>query len=405
MPPSRAAALSSLGLSAAATADDAKAAFRKLALRYHPDKNPSPDAASRFHAISDAFEALMSADDRQAEAEAILADPLAEVLGANWARGFADGSIDPEVALKQARQRALAGEVGDESEMEELRAMLDSMPAGVGGFGDLEGIDLASLGGAGALPELTPEMMQEGGNPFKAFFDAMPESQRGPMMALFEKTFPAFLANEMEEQQLHVENELFARALRQNRISPTAHEDNPGSQDVGIDEKSRLLAEEFNAEAIKAFEQGRYRVAADALTEAISLDPNNAAFYGNRSLAHERGDRFEEALADAERCICCDPTYAPGYERKGRALLGLRDFKGAVAACRRGIIVDSEHAGLQSAFEEAQRAAAAHKLDIVRTGSDVLGLSPADYLGPADYLDGSSTRAERKEASTRCLLH
>ena len=42
-------------------------------------------------------------------------------------------------------------------------------------------------------------------NPFKEFFDSMPEDQRGPMMALFEKTFPAFLAQEMEEQQMQAE--------------------------------------------------------------------------------------------------------------------------------------------------------------------------------------------------------
>ena len=41
---------------------------------------------------------------------------------------------------------------------------------------------------------------------------------------------------------------------------------------------------------------------------------------------------FTKALADAESCVRCDPTYAPGYERKGRALLGLREFKGAEAA-------------------------------------------------------------------------
>ena len=32
---------------------------------------------------------------------------------------------------------------------------------------------------------------------------------------------------------------------------------------------------------------------------AISLDPCNPAFYGNRSLALERAARFEEALVDA----------------------------------------------------------------------------------------------------------
>ena len=55
--------------------------------------------------------------------------------------------------------------------------------------------------------------------------------------------------------------------------------------------------------------RGRYEEAAACLSEAISLDPTNPAFYGNRSLARERAGEFEQALHDAESCIRCDPTY------------------------------------------------------------------------------------------------
>ena len=223
--PSRADNLRTLGLAPGASADEAKAAFKRLALKLHPDKNPAPDAIERFQAVSAAFEAVMQADDRSAEAESMLADPLADLFGSGWARGFADGSLDPEAVLAQARQRAMAeagqasdpfaaaaAEMGLDVSTEELRAMLEGMPPDLGGAGGLGGLgglglDAESLAGMGALPELTPEMLAEGGNPFKAFFDAMPESQRGPMMALFEKTFPAFLANELEEQQLQESRE------------------------------------------------------------------------------------------------------------------------------------------------------------------------------------------------------
>ncbi|KAL1515382.1 hypothetical protein AB1Y20_002010 [Prymnesium parvum] len=380
----RSAALRELGLPPAASGDEAKAAFRRLALKLHPDKNPAPDANERFQALAHAFESVMRADDRTAEAEAVLSDPLAEVFGANWARGFADGSLDPHAALQRARERAMAEEaagdpladaaaaMGLDLGAEELRAMLEAMPSDLRGGDGLDGLEGLDASAAAGLPEITPEMLADGGNPFKAFFDAMPEAQRGPMMALFEKTFPAFLANELEEQQLDAENELFALALRQNKLPAAA---------AAVEEERRELAEEFNAAAIDAFERGRYQAAAEALGEAIALDPSNAAFYGNRSLAYERAARYEEALADAESCVRCDPTYAPGYERKARALLGCADYKGAEAACRRGLLVDAEHAGLQRAFEEARAAAAAHKLEIVRAGSDVLGLSPEDYLG------------------------
>ena len=55
-----------LGLSSAATLADVKKAFRQKASFWHPDKNPSPDAAARFRAVQTAYEVLSDADRRQA---------------------------------------------------------------------------------------------------------------------------------------------------------------------------------------------------------------------------------------------------------------------------------------------------------------------------------------------------
>ena len=90
---------------------------------------------------------------------------------------------------------------------------LSSIGGGAGGLGDL-----AALGGDFAALGALPDVPGDGAaNLFKEFFDSMPEEQRGPMMALFEKTFPAFLAQEMEEQQMQAENELFSARGRQGR--------------------------------------------------------------------------------------------------------------------------------------------------------------------------------------------
>lgn len=71
---------SKLGVSPAATADAIKAAYRKKAAQYHPDKNPSPDAATRFREVQEAYEVLSDADRRKAydgyRQRSLIEDPI-----------------------------------------------------------------------------------------------------------------------------------------------------------------------------------------------------------------------------------------------------------------------------------------------------------------------------------------
>ena len=48
-----------LGISRDALAKQIKKAYRTLAMKYHPDKNPDdPDAQTKFHDINDAYEVM-----------------------------------------------------------------------------------------------------------------------------------------------------------------------------------------------------------------------------------------------------------------------------------------------------------------------------------------------------------
>jgi sRNA-binding protein len=55
----RAAALSTLGLGPAeGTPDKIRSAYRRLALKWHPDKNPSAGAVEQFRRVQEAYEYL-----------------------------------------------------------------------------------------------------------------------------------------------------------------------------------------------------------------------------------------------------------------------------------------------------------------------------------------------------------
>ena len=54
-----------LGITKAATDDEVKKAYRKLALRYHPDKNKAANAEEKFKEVAEAYEVLSDKSKRE----------------------------------------------------------------------------------------------------------------------------------------------------------------------------------------------------------------------------------------------------------------------------------------------------------------------------------------------------
>jgi molecular chaperone DnaJ len=77
-----------LGVARDATAQQIKAAYRKLALKYHPDKNPGDaEAEERFKEAAEAY-AVLSDDEKRSRYDR---------FGREAAGGFGPGNIDPTI--------------------------------------------------------------------------------------------------------------------------------------------------------------------------------------------------------------------------------------------------------------------------------------------------------------------
>ena len=83
-----------LGVASSASAEAIKAAYRKKAAQYHPDKNPSPDAAARFREVQQAYEVLGDAQRRKDfddyRQRSLIEDPLpvASEIAAKYIQGI-----------------------------------------------------------------------------------------------------------------------------------------------------------------------------------------------------------------------------------------------------------------------------------------------------------------------------
>ncbi|MEM8727456.1 MAG: molecular chaperone DnaJ [Chlamydiota bacterium] len=122
-----------LGISKEASSDEIKKAYRKLAIKYHPDKNAdNPDAEKKFKEVSEAYEVLSNDQKRQ----------LYDQYGSDALKGGGTGG----------------GGAGFSSMEEALRTFMGAFGSG-GGTGD--GTIFGSLFGGGFGGE-TQELARQG---------------------------------------------------------------------------------------------------------------------------------------------------------------------------------------------------------------------------------------------------
>ncbi len=82
-----------LGIQPNASIDAIKAAYRRNATKYHPDRNSAPDAPARFREIQEAYDVLSDAERRKAyddyRQRSLIDNPLevAQEIAAKYLQG------------------------------------------------------------------------------------------------------------------------------------------------------------------------------------------------------------------------------------------------------------------------------------------------------------------------------
>ena len=109
-PEARASALASLGLGPEARTDEVRKAYRRLALRYHPDGSGDPKTAGRFAGVLRAYKVLVAAEGSGPGSAARRFRCVEEARGDLFALGQVLASdADPGARRAAARALGLSG--------------------------------------------------------------------------------------------------------------------------------------------------------------------------------------------------------------------------------------------------------------------------------------------------------
>jgi tetratricopeptide (TPR) repeat protein len=131
--------------------------------------------------------------------------------------------------------------------------------------------------------------------------------------------------------------------------------------DVAKERETEFRANDAKERGNECLSEGNFRAAVQFYTTAINQQhaPEQHVYYSNRAAAYCKLGEWDDALADAERCVLVRPDWGKGYFRKGVALQGLKRLGEAVDAFRKGITVDPANEGLKKALDSATGAASA----------------------------------------------
>ena len=94
--------------------------------------------------------------------------------------------------------------------------------------------------------------------------------------------------------------------------------------------RGALIAFAYEGRGRIALRHGDVSRAISNFDEAIRLNPNHAAVFRERALAHRNAGALGAAIADYDQAIALDPNHAASYRERGLALVAKGDFDRAI---------------------------------------------------------------------------
>mmetsp|Transcript_126942 Transcript_126942/g.355525 ORF Transcript_126942/g.355525 Transcript_126942/m.355525 type:complete len:482 (+) Transcript_126942:163-1608(+) len=131
-----------------------------------------------------------------------------------------------------------------------------------------------------------------------------------------------------------------------NTTNNTTNTNNKGEEDAPSSSKEdwEVQRDHEKQQGDQSFRLGGFKTAIGHYTQAISLDPEFAVAYSNRSAAYLKNGEKSKALRDAEQVTLLDPAYAKGYSRLAAALHSLKRWEQAKEAYQKVLELDAGNA-------------------------------------------------------------
>ncbi|KAF7813031.1 protein SGT1-like protein [Senna tora] len=119
------------------------------------------------------------------------------------------------------------------------------------------------------------------------------------------------------------------------------------------------MASDLQVRAKEAFVDDHFELAADLLTQAIALNPNDPELYADRAQANIKLLNFTEAISDTNKAIELNPQLSKAYLRKGIACMNLEEYQTAKIALMKGASLAPEDSRFIAKIEECDKLIAA----------------------------------------------